>query len=344
MAKTQARRIVLAEYPKAMPEARHLRMEAFEAPRPAEGEVALRTVYLSLDPYMRGRMSPARSYAAPVKPGEVMVGGAVSQVTESRFAGLAAGDFVLGMTGWRTHGVAAGKSLRKLDPALAPISYALGVLGMPGLTAYAGLLEHGRPKAGETVVVSAASGAVGQVVGQIARIKGCRVVGIAGTDEKCGYVTSDLGFTAAVNHRAPDFLDQLKAACPDGVDVYFDNVGGPVAQAVAPLFNDFGRMPVCGRIAHYNEIATVNGPDPLARFMTLVLTRRLSVRGFIVTDHADRDPDFQREMSRWLRGGEVRYREDIIEGFDNTVEAFQGLLQGRNRGKLLIRVGDDPTR
>jgi len=345
MSETDPRRIVLVDYlQQGMPDERTLRMETMDLPAPGEGQVLLRTIYLSLDPYMRGRMSSARSYAAPVKPGEPIVGGAVSEVLESRHDGLAPGDIVFAMTGWQTHSVIDGRQARKLDPAAAPISYALGVLGMPGLTAYVGLLEHGRPKAGETVVVSAASGAVGQVVGQIAMLKGARAVGIAGADDKCAYVADELGFSAAVNYKAADFKEQLKAACPDGVDVYFDNVGGPVADATVALFNDFGRMPVCGRIAAYNQAPTVSGPDPLARFMGLVLTRRLAVRGFIVFDHAERIGDFERDMSGWLAEGKVRYREDVVEGFDKTVAAFQGLLGGRNRGKLIVKVSDDPTR
>ncbi len=340
----EAKRIVLVEYPQGMPDERHLRLEPFAVPKPGEGEVLLRTIYLSLDPYMRGRMNPARSYADPVKPGEVIVGGTVSEVLESRFDGLKPGDIVLGSSGWQTHAVADGKELRKLDPRQAPISTALGVLGMPGMTAYVGLLDHGRPKAGETVVVSAAAGAVGQVVGQLARIKGCRAIGIAGADDKCDYVVNELGFTAAVNYKAADFRERLKAACPDGVDIYFDNVGGPVADAVVSLFNLYGRMLVCGRIAAYNTPPTVDGPDPLARFMGLVLTRRLTVRGFLVFDHSDRIPEFAKDMAGWLKSGEVRYREDIVEGIEKTVEAFQGLMQGRNRGKLIVRIGDDPTR
>lgn len=343
MRNNEARRIVLVEYPEGMPDDRHLRLERFDVPRPGEGEVLLRTIYLSLDPYMRGRMSPVRSYAEPVKPGETIVGGTVSEVLETRFDGLKAGDIVLGSSGWRTHAVEKGKGLRKLDPGKAPITTALGVLGMPGLTAYVGLLDHGRPKAGETVVVSAAAGAVGQVVGQLARIKGCRAVGIAGADDKCAYVVDELGFAAAVNYKAADFRDRLKQACPNGVDIYFDNVGGPVAEAVASLFNLYGRMLICGRIAAYNTPPTVSGPDPLARFMGLTLTRRLTVRGFLVFDHSDRIPDFARDMTAWLKSGEVRYREDVVEGIEKTVEAFQGLMQGRNRGKLIVKVGDDPT-
>ena len=214
---------------------------------------------------------------------------------------------------------------------------------MPGLTAYVGLLDHGRPKAGETVVVSAAPG---RSASSSARSRASRAAARSGSPAptKCDYVIKELGFSTAVNYKADDFRERLKDACPDGIDVYFDNVGGPVAEAAASLFNLFGRMPVCGRIAAYNSVPTVNGPDPLARFMGLVLTRRLAVRGFIVSDHYDRAPGFTRDMAAWLRSGEVRYREDIVEGLERAVEAFQGLMQGRNRGKLIVKVGNDPTR
>jgi NADPH-dependent curcumin reductase CurA len=303
----------------------------------------LRTIYLSLDPYMRGRMSPQRSYAAGVKLGDAMVGATVAEVVESHVDGFAPGDIVLSYNGWQTHALSNGNGVVKLDPRQAPVTTALGVLGMPGFTAYVGLLEHGRPKEGETVVVSAASGAVGQIVGQIAKIRGCRAVGVAGAEDKCRMVVDEFGFDAAVNYKEPDFRDRLAAACPKGVDIYFENVGGAVFQAVLPLLNDFARIPVCGRIAHYNDTAAPAGPDRLPGFMGLVLTRRLSVRGFIQFDHLDRMADFRRDMGAWIAAGKVRYREDIVEGFDTIVDAFRGLLQGRNRGKLIVKLGDDPT-
>ncbi|WP_118135018.1 NADP-dependent oxidoreductase [Oceanicella sp. SM1341] len=338
-----ARRIYLAAFPEGMPTTEHLKLEEVPVPAPAEGQVLLRVIYLSLDPYMRGRMSPVRSYASHINPGDTMVGGTVCEVMESRLEGFAPGDIVLAGAGWQTHALSDGTGLRKLDPARGPLSAALGVLGMPGFTAYAGLLEHGRPKAGETVVVSAASGAVGQVVGQMARILGCRAVGVAGAEDKCRYVTETLGFDAAVNYRDADFPEQLAAACPDGVDVYFENVGGAVFDAVLPLMNDFGRIPVCGRIAHYNDSAPPPGPDRLPAAMGLVLTRRLTFRGFLQFDHLDRWEDFMRDMGGWLAEGRVQYREEIVDGLENAVEAFQGLLTGRNRGKLVIRVGEDPA-
>jgi NADPH-dependent curcumin reductase CurA len=344
MNENSARRIYLAKYPEGMPTDDDLKLESIPMPRAGPGEMLLRTIYLSLDPYMRGRMSPAKSYAKGVKPGDTMVGATVSEVMQSDIAGFAEGDIVLSYDGWRTHAVSNGKGIIKLDPKAAPVTTALGVLGMPGFTAYAGLLEHGRPRPGETVVVSAASGAVGQIVGQIAKIRGCRAVGVAGADDKCRMILDEFGFDAAVNYKDEDFRDRLAEACPKGVDVYFENVGGAVFRAVLPLLNDFARIPVCGRIAHYNDTALPEGPDRLPQFMGLVLTKRLSVRGFIQFDHLDLMPDFRRDMAQWIRDGKVRYREDIVEGLENTVDAFRGLLTGRNRGKLIVQVGDDPTR
>ncbi|MAL98766.1 MAG: NADP-dependent oxidoreductase [Alteromonadaceae bacterium] len=344
MADHEGKKIVLAARPEGMPTAEHLQEERLEVPRPGEGEMLLRTLYLSLDPYMRGRMSAAKSYAAPVEIGGVMEGATVCEVVESRLDGYQPGEYVLAGAGWQTHAVSNGKGVRKLDPAKAPLTTALGVMGMPGFTAYAGLLELGQPRSGETVVVSAASGAVGQVVGQIARLKGCRVVGIAGADDKCAYVTDELGFDAAVNYKSEDFRDRLAEACPDGIDVYFENVGGKVLAAVLPNLNEFSRMPVCGLIAHYNDTSAPEGPDRLPGFMRTVLAKRVMVRGFIQFDFAPLMPDFVRDMSGWLADGSVRYREDVVQGLENAVDAFQGLLEGRNRGKLIVQVGEDPTR
>src|SRR6185503_14098706 len=249
---TMNRQIVLKRRPVGLPRPDDFELVESSAPAPGDGEVLVRTIYLSLDPYMRGRISGARSYAQSVEPGQVIVGGTVGQVVESRFAGLAPGAFVQGQAGWQSHAVAKGATLRKLDPRQAPVSTALGVLGMPGLTAYVGLLDIGRPKSGETVVVSAASGAVGAVVGQIAKLKGCRVVGVAGTAEKCAYVVKDLGFDAGVNHRTQPLAAALQQACPNGIDVYFDNVGGPTLAAVLTLINVSARIPLCGMISEYN--------------------------------------------------------------------------------------------
>ena len=335
-----ARRIVLASRPVGEPKPADFRLEEYPVPQPGSGEVLLRTKWLSLDPYMRGRMSDAPSYAKPVGIGEVMEGGTVSEVVASNNDRFARGDIVLGHTGWQTHALSNGAGLRKLDPKLAPVSTALGVLGMPGMTAYSGLLEIGKPQPGETVVVAAASGAVGSTVGQIARIKGARAVGIAGGPDKCRYVKDELGFDDCLDHRAPDFAARLKAACPKGIDVYFENVGGAVFDAVLPLLNAFARIPVCGLIAQYNATELPPGPNRLPLLMRNVLTKRLLIRGFIVTDFAARFEDFIRDVSQWVREGRIKYREDIVEGLDNAPATFIGLLKGKNFGKQLVRVAE----
>ncbi|MET7771814.1 NADP-dependent oxidoreductase [Nocardia sp. NPDC005366] len=332
--------IVLASRPVGAPTAANFRTETAELPPLADGQVLLRTLYLSLDPYMRGRMSAAKSYAAPVGVGDVMVGGTVSEVLESRDPGLAKGDVVQSYSGWQTHQVTQAKGLRALDPDLAPVSTALGVLGMPGFTAYSGLLKIGRPEEGQTLVVAAASGPVGSAVGQIARIRGLRAVGIAGGPKKVAYLRDELGFDAAIDHRAPDFADQLRAAVPDGVDIYFENVGGAVAAAVYPLLNTYARVPVCGLIADYNAASAQEGPDRLPAFYSRILTKSLTVRGFIQTEFVrEMYSDFLRDMSGWIAQGRVKYREDIVDGLERAPEAFIGLLEGRNFGKLLVRTG-----
>jgi hypothetical protein len=333
------RRIVLAARPEGEPKPSDFRLEEGPPPGIGDGEVLLRTLWLSLDPYMRGRMSAARSYAAPVEIGDVMVGGAVSEVAASNHPRFRAGDVVFGMTGWQSHAVSDGTALRKLDPAAAPVQTALGVLGMPGMTAYTGLLGIGRPREGETVVVAAAAGPVGATVGQIAKIKGCRAVGVAGGEAKCRFLTDELGFDAAVDHRDPGMRDALKAACPDGIDVYFENVGGPVFDAVLPLLNDFARVPVCGLVSQYNAVALPEGPDRTALLMRHVLTRRLTLRGFIVSDFQDQARDFFRDVSGWMREGRIRVREDVTEGLENAPRAFVGMLKGENFGKALVKVG-----
>lgn len=330
-------RIVLAARPQGRPKPGDFRIESVAIAEPGEGELLLQILYLSLDPYMRGRMNAARSYAKPVEIDGVMEGGTVARVVRSRHAGFAEGDIVLSHSGWQGFALSDGVGLRKLDPAVAPITTALGVLGMPGFTAYAGLLTIGQPKAGETVVVAAASGAVGSAVGQIARIKGARAVGIAGGADKCAFVRQELGFDAVVDHRADDFAEQLKAACPDGIDVYFENVGGPVWDAVFPLLNEFARVPVCGLIAQYNTIAA-SGTDRLPTLMQQVLHRSLTIRGFIQREFVDQRPAFYREMAGWIASGQVRYREDIADGLVNAPRAFLGLLDGKNFGKLIVRV------
>src|SRR3954463_6312068 len=335
-----ARRVVLASRPVGEPKPSDFRIEEHEVPTPGAGEVLLRTIWLSLDPYMRGRMSDAASYAQPVPIGGVMEGGTVSRVVASNLAGFAPGDVVEGRTGWQDFALSSGKGLRKIDPALAPISTAVGVLGMPGMTAYTGLLDIGQPKEGETVVVAAASGAVGSAVGQIARLKGARAVGIAGGKDKCEHVVKELGFDACLDHRDPDLAAKLKDACPKGIDVYFENVGGAVFEAVFPLLNAFARVPVCGLIAHYNDTSAV-APKWAAAMMRNVLTKRLTIRGFIVSDFAGRHGDFLRDMSGWVREGKVKYKEFVTEGLESAPGAFMGLLKGANFGKQLVRVGPD---
>lgn len=336
-------RIILASRPVGEPSPANFRLEQFSVPTPGEGQVLLRTIYLSLDPYMRGRMSEGPSYAAPVPVDGVMEGGTVAEVIASHHPGFAKGDFVLAHSGWQSHALSDGKGLRKVDPKRAPISTAVGVLGMPGMTAYTGLLEIGKPKAGETVVVAAASGAVGSAVGQIARIKGARAVGIAGGREKCDYVVNELGFDACLDHREPDLAAKLKEACPKGIDVYFENVGGAVFEAVFPRLNQFARIPLCGLIADYNTIYDGDTPTPkwANSIMRAILVKRLNFRGFIVSDFAAMQADFLHDMSHWLREGKVKHREFVTEGLASAPAAFIGLLKGANFGKQLVRVGPD---
>jgi len=338
MAESVNRRVVLASRPKGEPLQENFRLESSPIPAPGEDQVLLKTVWLSLDPYMRGRMSDGPSYAAPVQIGEVMGARTVSEVVESKSDTLKPGDVVLCDAGWQEYYATDVKKVQKLDPSAAPVSTALGVLGMPGLTAYTGLLNIGQPKAGETVVVAAAAGAVGAIVGQVAKIWGCRAVGIAGGAEKCAYVVNDLGFDACLDHKSENLTPDLKAACPKGIDVYFENVGGKVFEAVLPLLNPFARIPVCGLISAYNATALPAGPDQTPILMRSVLTKRLTFRGFIVSDYASQYPDFLREVSGWIREGKLKYREDVVDGIENAVSAFQGLLKGKNFGKMLVRV------
>ncbi len=337
------RQIVLAARPEGAPKDGDFRLVEAAVPEPGAGELLCRTIYLSLDPYMRGRMNAAKSYTPAVEIDEVMVGGAVSQVLRSDLAGFEPGDVVFAYSGWQDYWTSDARGLRKVDPALAPISTALGVLGMPGMTAYTGLRNIGQPKEGETLVVAAASGPVGSLVGQIAKIEGCRAIGVAGSAEKCAYVVDEFGFDACLNHRDEGFAEALAAACPDGVDVYWENVGGAVFEAVLPLFNTSARVPVCGLIAHYNATELPAGPNQVPVLMRAVLTNRILIRGFIVWDFADQQQEFMETVAGWLRDGRVKYREDIVEGLENAPRAFQGLLQGRNFGKQVIRVSPDPT-
>jgi NADPH-dependent curcumin reductase CurA len=332
------RQIVLASRPIGEPTPANLRLVESDVPASPKAGVLLRTLYLSLDPYMRIRMSDAPSYTAPTDIGAVMPGGTVSEVVASAHQRFKPGDVVVGYTGWQDYAASDGAGLRKLDPSLAPVTTALGVLGMPGMTAYTGLLNIGKPKSGETLVVAAASGAVGSAVGQMAKIKGCRVVGIAGGADKVRYIIEELGFDEGIDHRAPDFAEQLRAACPDGVDIYFENVGGKVWEAVFPLLNFFARIPVCGLIARYNDASLPLGPDQTPLLMRTILSKRLTLRGFIVTDFDDQATEFLREATAWVKEGKLKYREDVVNGLENAPEAFIGLLRGKNFGKLLIKV------
>jgi len=331
------RRIVLASRPEGEPTPTDFRLETVDLPPVGEGQVLLKTRYLSLDPYMRGRMSEGPSYAPPTQLGEPMPGGTVCEVIDSRAQGFAKGDTVVAFNGWQEYSVADPKGLRKLDPSAAPVSTALGILGMPGLTAYAGLLNIGQPKAGETVVVAAASGAVGSVAGQIAKIKGCRTIGIAGGRAKCDYVVNELGFDACLDHHSDTLAADLKAVCTAGIHVYFENVGGKVFEAVLPLMNDFGRVPVCGLIAQYSATELPPGPDRTPLVMRAILTKRLTFRGFIVTDFASQSAECFRDVGQWLREGKLKYKEDIVDGLESAPNAFIGMLNGRNFGKLLVR-------
>ncbi|HUL19719.1 MAG TPA: NADP-dependent oxidoreductase [Steroidobacteraceae bacterium] len=332
------RRIVLARRPEGEPTADDFRLEKDAVPAAGAGQLLLRTRYLSLDPYMRGRMSDARSYAPPVVVGEPMTGQTVSVVEASHAPGFEVGDLVLAIAGWQDYVVVDAQHATKIDPSIPRLSYALGVLGMPGLTAYVGLLDIGQPQPGETVVVAAATGAVGSVVGQLAKLKGCRAVGIAGGTEKCEYAVQTLGFDACIDHRAADFREQLTAAAPRGIDVYFENVGGAVLTAVVPLLNVHARVPLCGLIAWYNLATLPEGPDRTPWLLSALLRWRIKVQGFIIFDHLQRLPAFYQEMSAWVREGKVKYREEILEGLEQAPQGLIGLLRGENFGKLLVQV------
>jgi NADPH-dependent curcumin reductase CurA len=333
------RRVVLAARPHGAPEPSDFRLEEVSVPEPADGQVLLRTLYLSLDPYMREVMDEkAPIYATSVALGEPMVGATVSRVVESGATGPAAGDLVLADAGWQDLVVADGDGLTALGEIEHP-SHALGVLGMPAFTAYVGLLDIGRPRPGETVVVAAATGGVGAVVGQLAKLKGARAVGIAGGAEKCRRAVEELGFDACVDHRDPRLAERLAAACPDGIDIYFENVGGAVFDVVLPLLNLEARIPLCGFVSHYNDEAPSAGPDRLRSTMRAFHQKRVLVQGLIILDHYETRHDaFLRDMTGWLRSGEVRPNEHLVEGLENAPRALIDLLEGRNRGKVVVRV------
>jgi NADPH-dependent curcumin reductase len=331
--------IVLAARPEGKAKLSDFRKEEFTLLAPGHGELLIQVNYLSLDPYMRGRMNDKKSYAEPQKIGQVMPGESAGTVIVSNHPYYQKGDLVLAQTGWRTHAISQGESVRKIDPGPIPVTAWLGVLGMPGFTAYVGLKVIGKPKPGETVVVAAATGPVGSLVGQLAKIADARAVGIAGGSAKCTYATRELGFDAAADHRSADFREELKTACPNGIDVYFENVGGMVWQAVLPLLNRFARVPVSELIAQYDSLANTEGTDHLPATMRQILSQRLLVQGLINYDFTDElYADFQREVSKGISEGRIKYREDIVDDLENAPEAFMGMLAGKNFGKLLVRV------
>ena len=330
------REIRLAARPVGFPKESDFELAETPIPAPGDGEILVRNVYISVDPYMRSRMNDTKSYVPSFQIGEPLTGGAVGQVLESKNDAVAAGDWVNTMMGWREYYVADGAAVMKIDPALAPVSKALGVLGLTGWTAYVGLLDLGQPKEGETVFVSAACGAVGSIVGQIAKLKGCRVVGSAGSAEKVAKARSLFGYDEAFNYKEETPAEALDRLCPEGIDVYFENVGGDHLEAALPRMNTFGRIALCGMISHYNDTQLRPGPS-----WAPLLTNRLTVRGFIISDHFDRLPDFLREMGAWVREGKINDEETVVEGIETAPGAFMGLLKGENRGKMLVKVGPD---
>ncbi|MEH2415466.1 NADP-dependent oxidoreductase [Nostoc sp.] len=332
------KQIILKSRPVGEPKESDFALVETPTPEPREGEILSRTIYLSLDPYMRGRISAGKSYAASVELNSVMVGGTVSQVIKSNHPQFQVGDFVLNNNGWQTYAISKGETLRKLDPTQAPLSYSLGVLGMPGLTAYAALLDVGQPQEGETVVVSAASGAVGAVAGQIAKIKGARVVGIVGSDDKRDYIVKELGFDVGINRKTQELDSALKAAAPNGIDVYYDNTAGVILETVLQQINLGARIPLVGLISEYNATSTPSGPN----LMPLLIKRAL-IKGFLVSDYQHRFNDFLHDVSEWLQSGQIKYKEDVVDGLENAPSAFIGLLRGDNFGKLIVKVNDDPT-
>lgn len=331
------KQITLAARPVGLPEESDFKMVESPIPTPKDGEVLVRNLYLSVDPYMRGRMNDAKSYAEPVKLGEVMEAGAVGKVLESKNPQYRPGDIVVGSLGWQEYAVSNGRGLRRVDPGIAPISTALGVLGMPGLTAYFGLLDICHPRAGETVVVSGAAGAVGSIAGQIAKIAGCRVVGIAGSDQKIDFLVKELGFDAAFNYKTTtDYYAKLKELCPNGIDVYFDNVGGAITDAVMRLINVRARIAICGQISQYNLAKPETGP----RWLPQLIVKQAKVEGFLVFQFADRYAEALRHLAQWLRERKLKYKEEFTEGIESAPQAFIGMLSGKNTGKQLVRVAE----
>lgn len=331
------RQILLAARPLGFPKDSDFKLSESPVPTPSDGQILVRSIYLSVDPYMRGRMNDVKSYAPPVPIGGVMGGGVVGRVVESKNVEFQTSDIVEGRFGWQDYAVSSGQGVRKIDPALAPISTALGILGMPGLTAYFGLLDIGKPQPGDTVVVSGAAGAVGSLAGQIAKIKGCRVVGIAGADDKVEYLTGELGFDGAFNYKTDrDYYEKLRELCPNGIDVYFDNVGGEISDAAMRLINTKARISICGQISQYNLEKPELGP----RVFTMLLVKQARAEGFLVFQFLERYPEGLKQISNWIKEGKLKYKEDIEEGLENTPRAFMAMLKGRNTGKQLVKVSE----
>ena len=332
------KQVLLASRPSGWVTAENFSMSESDVGEPAQGEVLVRNIYMSVDPYMRGRMNDVKSYVPPFQIGEVLQASAVGQVVASRFDGIAEGDQVMGMLGWENFSVCDGRLLRKLHPGLAPLSYHLGILGMPGMTAYVGLMKMAKAKPDDNVFVSAASGAVGSVVGQLAKIHGCRVAGSAGSDEKVALLTDEFGYDGAFNYKtSKDLSASLREVLPKGIDVLFENVGGELFEAALWHMRDFGRVALCGMISNYNDAE----PQPGPRGMAVIIGRRLTIQGFIVTDHPKACEEYVVKAIQWLEEGKLKYRETIVEGVENAPQAFIDLLKGRNTGKQIVRLSDE---
>lgn len=338
---TLNRQVKLASRPHGKPVDDNFELTTTEVPTPSDSEMLLRTLYLSLDPYMRGRMSDAKSYADPLEVGDVMLGATVSQVVSSNVEGFSKGDIVVAYGGWQDYSVSNGEGVYKLTKDMSNPSYGLGVLGMPGFTGYMGLTDIGKPQAGETLVVGAATGPVGATVGQVGKIHGLKVVGVAGGADKCKYAVEELGFDVCLDHRADDFEAQLAAACPNGIDIYYENVGGRVFDAVLPLLNAHARIPVCGLAAHYNQTELPDGKDRLSLLMSTILRQRLTVKGFIIfEEYGDHFPQFLQTMGKWVTEGKVKTKEHMVDGLANAPLGFVDMLEGNNFGKTVVKVAD----
>ena len=335
MVEIKNRAVVLKQRPVGIPSPEDFDVIEMPIPNPAPGEVLVRNLYMSVDPYMRGRMVDHKSYTPSFQIGEILTGGCVGEVVVSEHEDLKVGDQVLGFQGWREYFISDGQGLTKIDASMIPIQSYLGVMGMPGMTAYVGLLDIGEPKPGETVFVSAAAGAVGSIVCQIAKIKGCRVVGSAGSAAKLAWLLDDVGIDAAINYKeTPDLVSALGQHCPNGIDIYFENVGGAHLEAALGQMNDFGRIPVCGMISQYNLGTAEPGPQN----MTSIIGKRLKLQGFIVSDHYDRLPQFNQDMMVWIADGNVKWKETVFDGIASAPEAFIGLFSGENFGKMLVKL------